>query len=408
MGKLDSEGKTSVPDDSSYKRWGGTAAPGKNLDIEVLRAVAVLMVILEHTSRLITWPGWAAKLHMVTTFWGGVDIFFVISGFVITGLLLRESGPGPFWHMAVPFWIRRIYRIWPSAILWVLLILLASVAFNNSGAFGDPVGNASDAVAAILQVANFHWLHCYNQQGTCGVNTIYWSLSLEEQFYLLFPVVFFFVSRKWLPHTLLAVAVVLFFMWRPPRSLLWEIRVDALALGCFLALVTSSAAYRALEPMFLKRIGPLFVLVVVALISLVSTNRVISFHTGMVAVLSFSLVWAASYDRGYICPPGVAKSVLVWVGSRSYAIYLVHLFAFFMVREVMARLYPGRVFDDSDSPLFLALGLGLTAILAEANFRLLETPLRRRGVAIARSLAARWAKSYSASQSPMEIAGDRS
>jgi hypothetical protein len=71
----------------------------------------------------------------------------------------------------------------------------------------------------------------------------------------------------------------------------------------------------------------------------------------------------------------------------------------------MNRLFPSRVFDDGDIPLFLALGLGITALLSELNFRLLETPLRRKGVSIARQLTIRWREDQPALNS---LVGSRS
>lgn len=126
-------------------------------DIEILRALAVLFVIVEHSHQLFPWLGDSDPLHVVTSFWGGVDVFFSISGFVITNQLLKMYAAAPnekFLTVAIPFWIRRIYRIWPSAILWVTIVLLASLFFNDSKAFGDPSGIFSDWVASIFQVAN--------------------------------------------------------------------------------------------------------------------------------------------------------------------------------------------------------------------------------------------------------------
>ena len=244
-------------------------------DIEILRSLAVLLVILEHLHHLFPWLKVNDPLHVVTSFWGGVDIFFAISGFVITTQLMRIYGDNRnqnFWSLAIPFWLRRVYRIWPSAILWVSLVLIASIGFNNSGVFGDPIGNFSDWVAAILQIANLHWYHCFQQKGTCGVNTIYWSLSLEEPFYLIYPFIFFYLirhSRKLLVVSLLVIIIAQLFIERPPRSLLWELRTDSLALGAVIALVVNHPVCKVITPSFLKsRIGSLlFTCLLIVLIS---------------------------------------------------------------------------------------------------------------------------------------------
>jgi peptidoglycan/LPS O-acetylase OafA/YrhL len=372
---------------------GQKAQPGhKNLDIEVLRAIAVLMVVLDHIDFLIYWSGSiAGKVHVVTSLWGGVDIFFCISGFVITQLLLREvQRADSFINFALPFWVRRIYRIWPSAIFNVLLVLAASLLFKRSGVFGPADGNFFDAVSVIMQVANFHWYHCFvgTTGGNCGVNTVYWSLSLEEQFYLVFPFLFFFLGRSALKTVLLAIIASQFFLARQPHTLLWEIRVDGLAWGALIALTHSSALHRQLQPRFLssKPRAVITTALLCGLIASLGTNQVISFQTGPIALLSAGLVWIASFNEQYTFPAGKLRDVLVWIGSRSYAIYLIHPFAARVTREIFSRWYPGQAFDDHFLLRFLLVGAGLTVALAEANYRLLETVLRQRGIRLAREL----------------------
>jgi peptidoglycan/LPS O-acetylase OafA/YrhL len=136
------------------------------------------------------------------------------------------------------------------------------------------------------------------------------------------------MPRRHLPKLLLAFALAHFFLTRPPHVLLWWMRMDALA-------------------------G--LTLFVVCLISAFGPNSAVSFQTGFIAVLSAGLVWVASYDKGYICPAGRAQRLLIWIGARSYALYLVHPFAFFGTREIMGRLFPGQVFNDNWLPFFLVL-----------------------------------------------------
>jgi peptidoglycan/LPS O-acetylase OafA/YrhL len=107
----------------------------------------------------------------------------------------------------------------------------------------------------------------------------------------------------------------------------------------------------------------------------------------------------ASYDKGYICPAGRAQRLLIWIGARSYALYLVHPFAFFGTREIMGRLFPGHVFNDSWLPVFLVLGWGVAFGLAALNYSLIENPLRRRGIRQAGLVADRINRVYEASVS---------
>src|SRR5947207_171293 len=141
----------------------------KNLDIEVLRAVAVLMILVDHIKFLIPWAGASDLVHTITSLWGGVDVFFAISGFVITSMFLRQPPSARFVAFAVPFWIRRVYRIWPSALLWLAIMVLSAMFFNRTGAFGSITGAVYDAVTVVMQVANFHFYHCTAAAGGMGI-----------------------------------------------------------------------------------------------------------------------------------------------------------------------------------------------------------------------------------------------
>jgi peptidoglycan/LPS O-acetylase OafA/YrhL len=379
----------------------------KNLDIEVLRAVAVLMILVDHIKFLAPWAGAGDLVHTITSLWGGVDVFFAISGFVITSMFLRQPPSARFVAFAVPFWIRRIYRIWPSALLWLAIMVLSALFFNRSGAFGSIVGAVYDAATVVMQVSNFHFHYCSSAaggMGICGVNTIYWSLSVEEQFYLAFPFLFFFVPRRHLPKILLLFALIPLFLTRPPHSLLWWMRTDALAWGCLIALATTTRTHQALEPLLLasrwRAVG--LTVFIILLVSAFGTNSVIPFQTGVIAVLSAILVWVASYNKGYTCPPGPVRTLLVWIGARSFALYLVHPFADFATRETMTRLFPGQVFDDSWLPLFIVVGLSLTFALAALNYWLFENPLRRRGVRQAARVGERIVQTLSTKAPPTD------
>ena len=156
-------------------------------DVEGLRAVAVLLVVLYH-----------AALFGVTGGWVGVDVFFVISGFVITGLLLREhQGTGRTSILA--FYARRCRRILPAALLVILVVVLVTdLALGHTYASYT----ADDGRWSAVFLANVHSEALTANPTTSSARGIallgpYWSLSVEEQFYFIYPLLFLAVARLW-------------------------------------------------------------------------------------------------------------------------------------------------------------------------------------------------------------------
>ncbi len=371
---------------------------GKRIaDIEILRAIAVLGVVFHHAFyNLFPW-----KMPEIQTlreqfqFWWGVDLFFAISGFVIARDLLprlnQAAQNGHFWRTAGGFWIRRAGRLLPSAWLWLALPLLAVVLFNQSGVFGDLRSNLMATAAGLAQVANIRFADSFMRY-EYGATFVYWSLSLEEQFYLLLPLMAL-LFRRWLPLFLIVLVVCQFFTLRTPFLMVF--RTDAIALGVLLAIWSRHPSYQRLRPQLLGRHWLLGVTLLMAaggvMAHLSSASQSLqTYRIGLIALLSALLVMVASYDRDYLIPQGTLQRVMLWIGSRSYAIYLIHIPAFFLTREIWFRLDPANAGSDTAyMPVFAATALLLILIASELNYRFIEMPLRRRGVLLAERIEAR-------------------
>ncbi|MHB9801022.1 acyltransferase family protein [Pseudomonas sp. MT3] len=366
----------------------------KIADIELLRGVAVLMVVVFHTSlNLFTWM--TPNLSRFFSYFGGasgVDLFFAISGFVIArDLVPRLEAASSREHalkLSIAFWIRRAWRLLPSAWLWLALALLAAAFFNQSGAFGSVRANIEATVAAVLQIANFRLAASF-AHFEYGVTAHYWSLSLEEQFYLIFPLLCVLL-RKRLIVLVAAVAILQLLLPRDGyHMLLVCTRLDALCLGVLVAIWSRRDSYQLFMPSFLYNPFMSGIFVSVLLIGLLAMGsnslNIVSMRSSVIALLSAALVWAASYNRNYLCAVfGPLSSVLVWLGARSYAIYLIHMPAYYFTRELWFRLSPESPgFGDAFFYPFLITAIVLTLVLAELNYRLLEIPLRERGKKIA-------------------------
>lgn len=365
-----------------------------------------MLVVVEHMHfNLFAWNSPAlASFYSVFGGWTGVDLFFAISGFVIARDLVPRlqaaGGRQDYFSVTLVFWVRRGWRLLPSAWMWLLLILLASVYLNRSGAWGSVANNVDMVVTAALQIANFHVAHVFGEQ-FAGAAFVYWSLSLEEQFYLLLPLLVF-VSRQWLPYVLALLVVPQLFLQRE-TALLALVRTDALFLGVLIALWQRQPSYALFQPRFLANPAAALaaVLLLVGALACVGSRGlvIIEYHYGLVTCLAGLLVLIASYDGDYFARPRWLRALLLWVGTRSYALYLIHMPSYFLTRELWLRLAPaGTRFNSDYTWEFLATALVLLLGLSELNYRFLELPLRRRGVAIAGRMEARRVAAQAASQ----------
>jgi len=366
-------------------------------DIEFLRGIAIIMVIVYHAKgTLISWPvaSWNNIVSGYFDFWPGVDIFFAVSGFVIARSLiptLRSCATGAdFSRAAIGFWIRRVWRLLPSAWLWLIMIVLASRFFNRTGIFDSFHTNFESMVAGMLSVANFRELAVSSSH--YGASSPYWSLSLEEQFYLALPIIVF-LSRRRLVATLLIGTIAIFLVPESPALVMF--RVHAVLLGVLLAIASAHPLYQAFEPVALKTHRFIRIVILglpLALISALAVEgqRIVPFRLDLIALLSAALVFIASYNRDYLFDDGPVKRVVLWVGSRSYALYLTHVFAFCVTREIWYRLSPpGTVFGPGYGVAFVLTAGVIMVALSEANYRLVEIPLREHGARIAKGFARR-------------------
>jgi peptidoglycan/LPS O-acetylase OafA/YrhL len=379
------------------------SAPARiNQEIECLRAVAVLLVVYDHLPALFHWgpfvpPTYGADPDVIRALrifagWTGVDLFFCISGYVISlsfvELFDRLKAEGRGWTATKAFWIRRAFRILPSAWLWLAVMIACSAWFNQSGTFMTLEQNLRAVLPVLLYYANFA-----SVGGGLVPNGIYWSLSLEEQFYFAYPLFLAAVVAPWRWKVLLVLIGAQFFLKRASiDTIVWHVRLDAIMWGCIIHQFSRTAVYASWDPAFLRDWrGRMFVAaLLLALLGVVPNHFPWpSRHVALIALVSAALVLLASYQRGYLLPANaMLRKALVWTGSRSFAIYLVHVPAFFMAYEVVFR-FAGEALTPAYRPVLAAIGLPLMCLLAEFNYRLVETPLRRRGAAIAERMTAR-------------------
>lgn len=334
-------------------------------DVDGLRAVAIVLVLLFHGTK--TCPGGFI----------GVDVFFVISGFLITGLLLDDQQRGGI--RVVDFWVRRIRRLLPAATLMVLATLIAGffIMFPN-----DYEALGKSAVAQQLFVSNvFFWRHSGYFDSNVELKPLLhtWSLAVEEQFYVAYPLLLVLLGR--LPRRMMVGALLLItglsfgisewavrthpsaaFYLLPTRA--WEILLGGLL--CF-------APIPSRRPVLFANL-----MAGVGLLGILLAALVFSKGTpfpGRAALLpcvgTALLIYANSWTQTWVGRTLETRPV-VFVGLISYSLYLWH----WPLLSFLAYLRCGAPSDEISRVIALAASF----VLAVVSWRYVELPFRRKDV----------------------------
>lgn len=295
-------------------------------DIQGLRAIAVVLVIAGHLFPLTVKGGFI-----------GVDIFFVISGFVITQQMIKLHADSPATFLR-DFYSKRIKRILPSALLVTIISLLATSYYLGPVSLNEA---KLDGGWTTIFLGNFHFHNMalnYFESGTRqSPLQHYWSLSIEEQFYLLWPALFFILALKvkslqakqllLLCLTLLSLssAIYLAEIKRDPIFFLSSTRAWELALGALLGL--SAVSIRI--PKFF-----VYLLLGILLVSSITITPTMQWP-GLLAIpvaLTVAALLMNNPRLGQV--PILSNKLVTYVGNLSYLLYLWHWPIFVIMKGV--------------------------------------------------------------------------
>lgn len=360
-------------------------------DLEILRGFGLCVVILHHlqgsllSKVLFTegpWPSYGG---------GGavLDLFFCISGYIITRNLLPQlveaSSKTVFWRNARHFWLNRIFRLIPAAWMWLFIILALCVFYNDSGVFGSLETNLYWTLAGIFNYANYLFVQ-YFGHAQAGASFVYWTLSLEEQFYIALPFLMGLFGRK-LQWFLIAVVAVQFVQTRGPYGMLF--RTDAIAMGVLVAIWTQSGSWeRYLAKLDMRLIrGVLLILLFVLCYIGDLRQHQLPLQVGILALLSGAIVALAIGENDALHGQWWLPRMLMWAGRRSYSIYLCHIPVMYTMRETAYRLGWNM---DNHVLLSIVVCACLIALVGNASSQWVEWPIRRRGMAYAARRMARY------------------
>jgi peptidoglycan/LPS O-acetylase OafA/YrhL len=329
-------------------------------DIDGLRALAVVPVILFH-----------AGMPWVPGGFAGVDVFFVISGFLITSILQREIRAGTFSFRR--FYERRARRIIPA----LLVMMLVTVAVFQLIALPEQAeGAARSALAALVSVSNIHfWLISgYFAPATEFMPLLHtWSLGVEEQFYIVFPIVLLWLVRKvprpsglLIAGTVLAFAASLYLSIAKPSVayFLLPARAWELAIGAVLA---SGAIPELRHPLARDIIALAGVAAVLASFVVIRSDTIFPGWAALMPCLGTAGLIHAGPST-WVARRWLASRVMVAGGLVSYSAYLWHW-------PVLATARVLTV-ESALPPVPLAVALATTGALSWLSWRFVEGPLR--------------------------------
>lgn len=279
---------------------------GRIPSLDGLRAVAILLVVWSHGKYSL-----GDGLHGAALGRLGVRIFFVISGFLITGLLLQEREKTGAISLR-DFYLRRAFRILPASYMFLLCMAAAA-------ALGMIVLPFSVFISAWFYFQNY-----YTGPGVWDTGHL-WSLCVEEQFYLLWPAILtWFGPRKAVWCALISLPIATVCRFSSPLSATFEANMDALACGCILSCVWGYLGSNRRWQSFLR--SPFFWCVPIAIIGAdkLEAGSVRVWATSMTFV---HILIAVAIERCVRYPTGFAMSILnsrpaVAIGTLSYSLYL--------------------------------------------------------------------------------------
>lgn len=334
---------------STGERW----RLGHRPALDGLRGIAVLLVVAAHSV-----PAWFPGFGTA-----GVTVFFVLSGFLITSLLLDEFDDTGRIHLRAFYW-RRAARLFPALAVFVAVIVSLQVFVARN--FGHP----SDAIAVALYVGN--WIPATG--GTMGGLDHTWSLAVEEQFYLLFPLCLVAIAGRVSRRTLLVVVTVGALASAALRVglVLFGASADRVYNGtdtvaCLLLTGCVTAIATRLRP---AKARPRLALALLAGVAV--TGLAVTETTGARTLYPLAVALAAAVALvSLLDTESLTASWLVTVGRRSYGLYLWHFPLLMIVGEALD--IGGGIPRWASAPFLLAASWGLTCL----SWRYVEQPAQR-------------------------------
>ena len=338
--------------------------------LDGLRGLAILLVVIYHNFGFI---------NVFFFGWLGVDLFFVLSGFLITDILLKTVGEKNFLRN---FYIRRILRIFP---LYYLSLVIFLVVLPNLVSRFNVSYYQEHQVWLWTYLQN--WLYIFNNPGQSNVLNHLWSLAVEEQFYLLWPFAIIIIRKpSWLlvfiSLILLAVLGLRLWAWMNQVAdlayfnLYTFTRIDGICIGCMIALL------QRINPSFLKKYTSLIVLFFALLnFAFFFINRRYDFgfpYLAMIGYTTFAMIFGLLVNEAVTRETRLINilfdnPVFRFFGKISYGFYMFHWPLYFLLSPWLFEVLAGSL-HGAWLQFFVSLSATLIAIAVSwTSFRFFES-----------------------------------
>ena len=347
--------------------------PQRFAQLDALRALAVVSVVASHTLDLKRHP-WAQSGGY------GVQLFFVLSGFLITGILIRARSGAETLEVSrgsvlQAFYIRRFLRIFPIYYLTVAVVATLGIA-NMRSEFPWHLAYLSNWHLALQG----HW----NEGGTSH----FWSLAVEEQFYLIWPLVVLMLPRRALPWSILAMIVIGpltrislegLGMWPDGASIVTPSALDSLGLGCLLAYARHAGLGERWAT--IRRFLPLIAASIFILGRVYAGYSEPETIDNLASSLWFPLVALWLVDRASLGFKGwlgaaLQSRPLTYIGTISYGIYLFHALVVPVMRDLERRLGFDLAIPEAGPGQFVGV-MAISVAAAALSWTVFEQPINR-------------------------------
>ena len=326
-------------------------------DINGLRAIAVLAVVFYH-----------AEIQLFKGGWLGVDIFFVISGYLISNIIISELNEESFSFKS--FYLRRVRRILPALFSTLLLTIPFAYFFLTPKAIEE---YTDSFIASVFFYANYHFMNLdfYVAESTKLVPLLHtWSLAIEEQYYLLFPMFAFVVYKyikKYFTFFIGIITVSSLYLNTLSQSTekfyRLEFRIWELLLGVLVMILSSNLKIKHLEKIgFPIMIFPIFYF---------GDQWINQSEPKLIALIGIALIIFSNKSSSFLTKILSFKIVSI-IGISSYSIYLFHqpIFAFF--RIYFTQINWENISDSYLNSLQIFFAIFITFLLSFTNYLLVE------------------------------------